>query len=205
MIELLLAISGAGMLLSILAGMRAPKSWLALLLTGAAGGLGAAAVVLVTGEIGEWQSALTFGGESVHLRLDALSALFLALLSLVGGAGALYAREYWSETMHRRSARVGRVWWSVLMLCLGLVLIVANGLHFLIAWELFTLAAYFLVTLDRRSREVRARAGCILARHTLLRFACSLSSHCWLRTREDGNSDRCATAWSSRRCSGSRW
>src|SRR5689334_17065046 len=68
---------------------------------------------------------------------------------------AVYAREYWSDASHPRSARAGRMWWSGLMLCLGLVLITSNGLHFLIGWELFTLCAYFLVTLDRSSGEVR--------------------------------------------------
>ena len=39
---------------------------------------------------------------------------------------------------------------------MGLVLLCSNGLHFLIAWELFTLSAYFLITLDRQPRDVRA-------------------------------------------------
>src|SRR6185503_8437802 len=117
---------------------------------GAAGGLGAAVMALVTGVVWDWQSALTIGGGAVHLRLDAVSALFLALLSVVGGAGAVYGSEYWTERAHPRSARSGRVWWSLLLLCLGLVLVTANGLHFLIVWELFTLSAYFLVTLDRQ-------------------------------------------------------
>jgi hydrogenase-4 component B len=99
----------------------------------------------------------------VHLRLDAVSALFLALLGLVGGAGAVYGRDYWTERAHPRSARSGRVWWSVLVLCLGLVLLTANGLHFLIAWELFTVSAYFLVTLERQKREVRAAGWLYLA------------------------------------------
>ncbi len=156
MIQTLLLISGLGMLTSILAGLRAPKVWLAGVLAGAAGAIGAAITILSTG--GEWNSynSAALGGEAIHLRLDALSALFLALVGLVGGAGAVYAGEYWSETAHPRSAAPGRVWWSVLLLCLGLVLLAANGLHFLIAWELFTLAAYFLVTLNRRSPEVRA-------------------------------------------------
>src|SRR4029077_5591547 len=47
-------------------------------------------------------------------------------------------------------------WWSLMLLCLGLVLVTTNGLHFLIAWELFTVSAYFLVTLDRQRRGVRA-------------------------------------------------
>jgi len=113
-------------------------------------------VALVSGGVWDWHSALTLGGEIVHLRLDAVSALFLALLSLVGGAGAVYGREYWTEHAHPRSARSGCIWWSALVLCLGLVLVTANGLHFLIAWELFTLAAYFLVTLERQRSEVRA-------------------------------------------------
>ena len=155
MTALLLTISGLGLLASILAGMRAAKLWLTGILIGAGGGVGAAVLVLTTGAGWDWQSALTLGGEVVHLRLDAVSALFLALLCLVGGAGAVYSREYWTERAHPRSVRAGRIWWSVLILCLGLVLVVNNGLHFLIAWELFTLAAYFLVTLDRQRSEVR--------------------------------------------------
>jgi hydrogenase-4 component B len=163
MIEILLTISGVGMLASILAGTRVPKLWLTGVLVGAAGGVGAAAVALTTRVVWDWHSALTLGGEVVHLRLDAVSALFLALLGLVGGAGAVYGREYWTERAHPRSARSGRVWWSVLVLCLGLVLVTANGLHFLIAWELFTVSAYFLVTLERQKRDVRAAGWLYLA------------------------------------------
>src|SRR4029077_3371246 len=54
-------------------------------------------------------------------------------------------------------------WWSLMLLCLGLVLVTTNGLHFLIAWELFTVSAYFLVTLDRQRREVRAAGWLYLA------------------------------------------
>jgi hydrogenase-4 component B len=163
MVELLLTISGVGMLASILAGARVPNLWLTGVLVGAAGGLGAAALALMTGEVWDWQSALTVGGEGVHLRLDAVSALFLALLSVVGGAGAVYGREYWTERAHPCSARSGRVWWSLMLLCLGLVLVTTNGLHFLIAWELFTVSAYFLVTLDRQRRAVRAAGWLYLA------------------------------------------
>lgn len=163
MTEILLAVAGTGMLLSVLAGFRAPNAWLAGVIVGAAGGLGAAVVALATGAVWEWKSTLAIGGESVHLRLDAVSAVFLALLGLIGGTGAVYGREYWAERTHPRSAPWGRVCWSALVLCLGLVLITANGLHFLIAWELFTLSAYFLVTLDRQRHEVRAAGWLYLA------------------------------------------
>jgi hydrogenase-4 component B len=156
MIGTLLALFAVGILASLIGGARAPRLWLAGFLVGTAGALGASVVVLTSGLTWELRSAVTIGGEAPHLRLDALSALFLALLALIGGAGAVYAREYWTDGAHPRSARAGRAWWSALVLGLGLVLITSNGLHFLIAWELFTLAAYFLVTLDRRSREARA-------------------------------------------------
>jgi hydrogenase-4 component B len=163
MIGLLLTFSGVGILASILMATRAPKLWLAGLLVGAGGGLGAAVVALSAGIIWEWQIAFALGGEAIHLRLDAISAFFLALLGLIGGAGAVYGREYWTDRAHPRSAGPGRAWWSMLVLCLGLVLLTANGLHFLIAWELFTVSAYFLVTLDRQARGVRAAGWLYLA------------------------------------------
>ena len=73
----------------------------------AGGGLGAALVALTTGEVWEFRNAWIVGGQQVHLRLDAVSALFLALLSLIGGAGAVYGREYWTERAHPRSASLG--------------------------------------------------------------------------------------------------
>ncbi len=163
MIGLLLMVSGVGMLASLLVGTSAPRWWLAGVLLGAAGGLGAAAAALTTGLVWDWQGPLTIGGEVVRLRLDAVSALFLALLSVIGGAGAVYGREYWTERAHPRSARAGRVWWSLILLSLGLVLVTTNGLHFLIVWELFAVSAYFLVTLDRQRREVRAAGWLYLA------------------------------------------
>ena len=134
----------------------APRIWLVTTVTSLASLLVAAFVNLAEGPVWEWRSVFTVGGEPLHLRLDAISALFLILLSVVGGAGSVYAREYWGEVAHPRTAHWGRLWWSVLMLTLTLVLLAANGLHFLIAWELFTLSAYFLVTLDRQRPAVRA-------------------------------------------------
>lgn len=156
MIELLLAISGVGLLASLFVGRSAPRLWLAGVLVSASGGLGAAALALATGTVWDWSGPLPLGGETLHLRLDAVSALFLALLCVVGGAGAVFGHEYWGAAAHPRSARAGRVWWSALAGSLAAVLLAANGLHFLIAWELFTLSAYFLITLDRRQPAVRA-------------------------------------------------
>lgn len=153
------AILGAG----ILASARLPRLWLAFTVISAAAGLGAALMVLLGAPDWEWQSAFALGGEAVHLRLDGVSALFLALVSVVGGSGAVYASEYWSEHRYPESAPRGRGSWSALLLSMGLVLTVCNGLHFLIAWELFALFGFFLITLDRKQSEARAAGWLYLA------------------------------------------
>jgi hydrogenase-4 component B len=152
-----------GLVVGILTGRFVPRLWLAATLAGVLAALGAAAMVLTGGESYEWRSAFTFGGEQVHVRLDGVSAFFLALLAVIGGAGAAYSREYWSDGAHPRSARAGRAWWSGLVLSMGAVLLCSNGLHFLVAWEAFTVCAFFLITLDRQRSEVRAAGWLYLA------------------------------------------
>ena len=147
----------------IAAGPRWPRLWSGLTMAGTAAGLGAALLVLLGAPEWEWRSGFLVGGEALHLRLDGLSALFLALLSVVGGAGAVYAGEYWSDHHYPASAPRGRAWWSTLVLSMGAVLVSSNGLHFLIAWELFTVSAYFMITLDRAQRDVRAAGWLYLA------------------------------------------
>lgn len=156
MIGILLSVFGLGLLASILVAARLPKLWLAGILVGAAGGMAAAVRVLTSTASWDFKNALAIGGQPVHLQLDPISALFLALLALIGAGGAVYGREYWTDGAHPQSATRGRVWWSLLLLSLGSVLLTANGLHFLIGWEIFTVSAYFLVTLDRQRNEVRA-------------------------------------------------
>jgi hydrogenase-4 component B len=159
----LLLAAGIGLIAGMTAAFRAPRIWLATTFTGAIVAFAAAVWTLASGTTWDWQPGFVIGGESLHLHFDAISAFFLLLLSFVGGAGALYSHEYWNDKNHPSSAPVGRVWWNVLLGNLGMVLLIANGLHFLIAWELFTVAAYFLVTLDRQRREVRAAGWLYLA------------------------------------------
>ena len=159
---LLLGAIGA-LVVAAVVGRRAPRTWLALTVGGAVASLGAALVVLFGGADWEWRSAFLIGGEALHLRLDGVSALFLALAGVLGSAGAVYAREYWPDQQYPASAPRGRAWWSALQLGMILVLTASNGLHFLIAWEAFAISAYFLITLDRQHRAVRSAGWLYLA------------------------------------------
>jgi hydrogenase-4 component B len=150
---------GAG----VVAGPRYPRAWLGVTLFSAVALLAAVVPVLAGAPAWDWRSGFLLSGASLHLRLDAVSALFLALLAVVAGAGTAYSHEYWSDRENPKTAPGGRRWWSSLVLCMACVLLASNGLHFLIAWELFTVSAYFLITLNRQQPEVRAAGWLYLA------------------------------------------
>ena len=154
----LLLVGAVALGVGVALGAGRPRTWLALTIAGTAALLLAAVAVLAGGDAWEWRSAFPLGGEFVHLRIDALSAVFLALLAVVGGAGAIYAHDYWSDAHQPDSAPRGRAWWSALVGCMTSVLLASNGLHFLIAWELFAICGFFLITLDRSAVATR-RAG----------------------------------------------
>ena len=152
----LLLIAAAGIFIALLSARVAPRLWLGATLAGAFATLASAAWVLAGGGEWEWRSDFLLGGEAVHLRLDGLSAFFLALLALLGGAASAYSREYWTDAAHPISAPSGRAWWIAMLAGMGLVLLSADGLHFLVAWEVFAVSGYFLITRERQRREVRA-------------------------------------------------
>src|SRR5512135_3768142 len=99
-----LLLAAAFLAAGIAVGRRWPRIWLALTLAGTVAALVAAGVVLVGAPAWEWRSGFSVGGEPLHLRLDGLSAMFLVLLSVVGGAGTVYAHEYWPDRLYPDSA-----------------------------------------------------------------------------------------------------
>lgn len=159
----MLAFSAACLLAAISLASKSARMSFFMTVAGTVGGLLAAMSVLLGPGDWEWTGVFLLGGERVHLRLDGLSALFFVLVCVIGGTGAAYAREYWSDRLHPASAARGRVWWNGLILSMGLVLILSNGLHFLMAWEAFALCGYFLITLDNRRPEVRKAGWLYLA------------------------------------------
>jgi len=153
-----LLLAGTALLAAVIAGGRAPRLWLGLNTFGMLAILAAAVPILGGGEAWGWRAPWTLGGENPRFLLDAISAFFLVLLAVVGGAGTLYARDYWSDREHPESAARGRIGWSGLLLAMGGLLIAGNGLQFLLCWELFALCAFFLIVLENRRLAVR-RAG----------------------------------------------
>jgi hydrogenase-4 component B len=153
----------AALAASAVAGVKWPRLWLGMTLAGTAAALAAALGVLMGNPDFDWRSDFLIGGEPLHLRLDGVSALFLVLPSVVGGAGAIYSRGYWPDHQYPLSAPRGRCWWSGLLLSMIAVLTASNGLHFLIGWEAFAICGYFLITLEGGKSEVRKAGWLYLA------------------------------------------
>ncbi len=155
-IGFLLACAFCATFIALCTSHASPRGWIVSILAATLFAFLASAAVLTGASVWEWRSGWLLGGEHAFLRLDETSAFFLTLLAVVGAAGALYSRTYWSSQDHPRSAGQSRLWWSAMLASMGLVLTQSNGLHFLLAWESFALSAYFLITLDRRNPQVRS-------------------------------------------------
>ncbi len=162
--RIVLAAGRSDLVAGIVAGLRWPRIWLALTVRARSSALCAALRVLLGGENWEWHSAIPAGRRTAAFAAGRLERL-------VSGAGVgggrsrsrVFPRILVGSNIIPTSAPRGRAWWSAFLLSMGLVLTVSNGLHFLIAWELFAVCGYFLITLDRERSGVRAAGWLYLA------------------------------------------
>lgn len=92
-----------------------------------------------------------------HLRLDALSALFLAVQGLAAFGVSVYAVGYF-RSLDGATARTTGLWYNLFLAGMALVVLADDAYAFMVAWELMALASYFLVTTDHAVDEIR-RAG----------------------------------------------
>lgn len=118
-------------------------------------GLAGAALAAVMGTVETIQRSWPLPGAAFHVSLDTLSALFLAPLFLVSAAAAVSGARSFGDEAHPDDAPRTRFFFGLTTGAIALVLVARNILLFLAAWEVMALAAFFLVTADRESREAR--------------------------------------------------
>ncbi|HXR06140.1 MAG TPA: hydrogenase 4 subunit B [Candidatus Acidoferrum sp.] len=113
------------------------------------------------------------------VRLDALGAFFLLIVSLLGLAVSIYSLGYARGYFGRRNVGVLGAFYNVLLLATTLLFAADNIWVFLIAWELTALAAFCLVVFEHEKPETRQAgvlffimshidAGCVIAGFLLL-------------------------------------
>ena len=98
----------------------------------------------------------------VGFRLDGLAALFLLPIFLVAALGAVYAEEYRPAGRGGGAGRL-RFFYGVTAAAMALVVVAADGVALLVAWEAMAIGAYFLVVADDREESVREAGWIYLA------------------------------------------
>jgi formate hydrogenlyase subunit 3/multisubunit Na+/H+ antiporter MnhD subunit len=97
------------------------------------------------------------GGTSVVLVIDSLGAYFTVVINITVLIGFLYARGYLEPYRAGMNAlRFSIHYFSYLWLWLSMVMVVMirDGLPFLIVWEIMALSSFFLVIFDAEDRSI---------------------------------------------------
>jgi hydrogenase-4 component B len=95
---------------------------------------------------------------TLAFRIDGLSAFFLLAIFAVCLLSAVYSFSYLSDPRKALGTAVSYFFFSLLTAAMALVVAAANMITFLLAWEIMSLASFFLVVHDHRRPETR-KAG----------------------------------------------
>lgn len=89
------------------------------------------------------------------LGIDALSGVFLLVVAAIGALGAVYGVPYLTHAAAGRRLGVPWCMYNLLLASMLVVVTARDGVLFLVAWEVMSLASFFLVTFDDHKEEVR--------------------------------------------------
>ena len=92
-----------------------------------------------------------------HLRLDALSAFFLALLGIAGAGISVFAGGYF-RAGEGTPPGLMCLQYHIFIAAMALVILADDAYAFMVSWEMMALSSFFLVTTNHRIPEIQ-RAG----------------------------------------------
>ncbi len=98
--------------------------------------------------------ANTPGGDWVF-GIDALSAVFLIGVAIVGAAGVAFGVPYLAKERSRRWVGLTHATFALVLAALALVTLARAVVPFLAAWEIMALGSYFLIITEFEREEVR--------------------------------------------------
>ncbi len=118
-----------------------------------------ASSIFVSGhEVAAKVATSSFSQFSISFHVDKLSAFFIFVISLVALLCSTYGIGYVKEYYKRYNIGALGFFYNTFILGMLLVVTASNGLWFLAAWEIMSLASYFLVIYDRDNPQ-NIRAG----------------------------------------------
>jgi formate hydrogenlyase subunit 3/multisubunit Na+/H+ antiporter MnhD subunit len=113
--------------------------------------------------------------DQLRLGIDPLSSFFIIPLVVLGAICGIYGAFYLDDQRARRWLAAPACCYNLLVAAMLLVLLARDAIGLLVAWEVMTLASYFLVVFDHAQPEVR-QAGWVYLIASHLGLACILSS-----------------------------
>lgn len=119
-------------------------------------GIAASAILLLFGGSEEMRASWRVPIGELRIGVDALSAFFLLCIYLVSGLSAVYGSGYLRGHAQNRSLAPPVFFFAALAAAMTGVALARDGVLFLVAWEMMSLAGFFLVTFDDRRAEVRS-------------------------------------------------
>jgi hydrogenase-4 component B len=123
--------------------------------TGCLVGVIPAIQVLAAGALPPFRAAWRVPYGEIVLALDPLSAVFVLPVFVVSALGAVYSGGYLRPLGDRTPLGPVYGWFNVLIASMALVVAARNAVLFLAAWEVMSLASFFLVTVEDEREEVR--------------------------------------------------
>lgn len=138
---------------------EAAHTWSSLFsIVGSASALVFSLTMLMYGNSFSSTTLSTFPALTFSFTLDHLSAFFVFVISLVALASSVYGYGYAKQYFAKYSLGTLGFFYNAFILGMLLVVTSSNVLFFLIAWEVMSVASYFLVVYERHDHS-NVRAG----------------------------------------------
>ncbi|HEY3451538.1 MAG TPA: proton-conducting transporter membrane subunit [Myxococcales bacterium] len=150
----LAAVSGVFGLFASRRGGGGERLAAALMVLGAACGIGGSGWALARGSSGirlPW----TVPNGAFFVQVDGLSAMFLIQVFLLGAVGSIYGLGYWPQAEHPRDGRKLRLFYGLMVAGMALLVCARNTILFLAGWEVMALAAFLTLSSQDELEPVR--------------------------------------------------
>ena len=130
---------------------------------GALAGVVAAVAALLAPAAPELALPWSAPGGAFALRVDGLAAFFLFPVLIVPALGSLYGVGYFPQARLGAKAIRLQLFFGLITGSMALVVVAANAILFLAAWEVMALAGFFLVLTEHQERDAQRAAFVYLA------------------------------------------
>jgi hydrogenase-4 component B len=111
--------------------------------------------VLLSGRVETLHRAWQVPFGSFYVQMDALSAFFLLCILGLPIVAAIYGGAYLMAYRSRKNLGSSWFFFNLLVASMVMVVLAHNAVLFLLAWELMSLASFFLVTFEDEKQSVR--------------------------------------------------